>query len=335
MNMNINITDIYGCNLSDNSSKKLDFNKDYIIIDFSYDDIDKILIPINQYNGTFIYKLNKSAKFFNFIKNILDIDDYCELGNYMIYDMNNIKILLVHNKACIKTNKYTLLDVIGQLYIWKPIIIDNEYTNLGIICTDNNYDIPSDYIGLIPSEYVKINNNTNNLELFSLEYNILSSYRNGRKKLLSMNILKNKSENMINNENNDNNYNNDNIEYFSNMDNNEYKNSSDKHLVLVDSNDPWYINKNDNIELKNISNENYFGVRNKYPEGANFKSNINLNRADPALGYGYSYADRKNVIMEKFTNNNDKSNYIILIMFAIIISLFIYNIYLKKYKNKS
>jgi len=314
--MNINITDIYGCKLSEFNSNKSGFNKDYIIIDFSYEDIDHILTPINQYNGIFIYKLNKSAKFFNKIKDNLNIDDYCELGNYMIYDMNNIKILLVHNNACIKTNKYTLIDVIGQLYIWKPIILDNEYTNFGIICTDNNYDIPSDYIGLIPSEYVKLSNTVHTSDLFSLEYNILSSTKNGRKKLLTMNMLKYNKEN------------------FSNIDKEQHKNPLKKHLVLVDSDDPWYINKNDNIELKNISNKDFFGVRDKYLEGANFKTNIELNAADPTLGYGYSYADRKNVIIEKFTNN-DKSNYIILIMFAIIILLFIYNIYLKKYKNKS
>ena len=55
--------------------------------------------------------------------------------------------------------------------------------------TDNNYDIPSDYIGLIPSEYVKMNKNSNNSDLFTLDYNILSSTRNGRKKLLTMNKL--------------------------------------------------------------------------------------------------------------------------------------------------
>ena len=321
--MKINITDIYGCKLSDFNSNKSNFNKDYIIIDFSYEDIDNILIPINQYNGIFIYKLNKSAKIFNKIKDDLNIDDYCELGNYMIYDMNNIKILLVHNKSCIKTNKYTLLDVIGQLYIWKPIILNNDYTNLGVICTDNNYDIPSDYIGLIPSEYVKLSNNVHNSELFPLDYNILSSYKNGRKKLSTMNILKSNKENEYNKENESNN----NVEHFSNVD-------KKSRLVLVDSDDPWYINKDDNIELKYISNKDYFGVRDKYLEGANFKTNIELNASDPTLGYGYSYADRKNVIIEKFTNN-DKSNYIILIMFTIIILLFIYNIYLKKYKNKS
>jgi hypothetical protein len=88
--MKINITDIYGCKLSDFNSNKSNFNKDYIIIDFSYEDIDNILIPINQYNGIFIYKLNKSAKIFNKIKDDLNIDDYCELGNYMIYDIHCI-----------------------------------------------------------------------------------------------------------------------------------------------------------------------------------------------------------------------------------------------------
>jgi hypothetical protein len=57
--MNIKITDIFGININNNNQ----FNKDYIIIDISPDNIDLILQPINQYNGVIIYKYHPSNIF--------------------------------------------------------------------------------------------------------------------------------------------------------------------------------------------------------------------------------------------------------------------------------
>ena len=54
--MNIQIYDIFGININDNNH----FNKDYIVIDISADNIDLILQPINQYNGVIIYKYKPS-----------------------------------------------------------------------------------------------------------------------------------------------------------------------------------------------------------------------------------------------------------------------------------
>jgi hypothetical protein len=322
----IKITDLFGINIMINDN----FNKDYIIINFSNEYIDDLLIPINQYNGTYIYKLNKSNKFFKKVNNKINIniDNYVELGNYILYDINDIKIILAHKNACIITNKYTLLDVIGNLHIWKPISSNKEYTNLGVICTNNNY-FPNEEIGLIHSSHIKIYDDYN-VSLFQNDFNILGSKKNGHKKLLTYNILKSTDDNKENINDNKENINDNNkiIEHFS-------KDISDKHLVLVESDDPWFINKNDTIQLKYINNENYFGHRKLYHKGALFKSNMILDESSPSLGFGYSYAERRNVIKEIFSNINDSSNYIILTMFIIITSLFLYNIYIKKYtKNK-
>jgi len=108
-----------------------------------------------------------------------------------------------------------------------------------------------------------------------------------------------------------------------------------KRLVLVESDNPWYVNKENAIELKYINNQNYFGIRQNYPVGTAFKSNTVYNTTSPNLGYGYSYADRKNAIIEKFSENpedntNNNANYIIFIMIVIIILLLAYNYYKKK-----
>lgn len=314
------ITDLFGINILDYDN----FNKDYIIINFSNEYIDDLLIPINQYNGTYIYKLDKSNKI---LKKIFDntniqIDDYIELGNYIIYDINNIKIILVNKDACIITNKYTLIDVINNLYVWKPVSMDKDFTNFGVICTDNNYTIPNKEIGLIPSSHIK-SYDYNNESLFQNDFNILGNKKNGQKKLLTYNIIK-----LTDNKNNKNDKI---IEHFSN--NISDKPLESKHLVLVESDDPWFINKNDTIKLKYIKNDNFYGSRESYPEGASFKSNTVLDQSSPTLGYGYSYAERKNIIKEKFANINDSSNHIILIMLVIIVALFLYNIYIKKYKK--
>jgi hypothetical protein len=340
---NIKITDLFGINILNN--RDIRDNKNYIIINFINDNIDDLLIAINQYNGNYIYKLNFNAHLFSKIKQKykFDINDYIELGNYIIYNNNDIKILLMHKNAGIKTNRYTLIDVVGNLYLWKPISINNEYTNLGVVITTDEYEIPYGYIGLVNTEFIKISEpiNINSDILFENDYSLLGTIKNNKRKLLSIKILKNNEniEHIEHFENistecdinkNDIDHNdidqNDIINHHNNL--NVYKG---KRLVLVESDNPWYINKDNVIELKYIKNDNYFGVRSKYPVGAKFKSNTVYNPQSPNLGYGYSYADRKDVIIEKFSDNeNNNANYVILVMIFIIVLLMVYNFY----KNK-
>jgi hypothetical protein len=370
MNNSIKITDLFGINILSNKGINDNGNRDYVILQFSSEYIDDLLIPINQYNGNYIYKLNKNSNYFTKLntKKIFNIHDYVELGNYIIYDNNNIKILLIHKSKSSQTNRYVLIDVINNLYVWQPVSINNRFTNFGVvITTDENQ--PTHLIGTIESEYVKISSpiSINNDSLFENEYSLLGSIRNNKKKILSMKILNNNTTNTkeniehfdnvaqcIDNHSNDNhsidNHSNDNhsIDNHSNDNNNDvgenysldedmennYQNLNTykgKRLVLVESDNPWYINKENVIELKYINNENYFGVRPKYLKGASFKSNTVYNTTSPNLGYGYSYADRKNTIIEKFTDNyKSNADNIIIIMIVIVILLLAYNYY----KNK-
>lgn len=343
---NIRITDLFGINIL--NSKDSNINKNYIVLNFSSDNIDDLLIPINQYNGNFIYKLNKNAHYFNKLKSKynFDINDYIELGNYIIYNQNDIKLVLIHKNSTLKTNRYTLIDVIGNLYVWKPVSINNEYTNLGVVITTDEYQTPSEYVGLINTEFIKIsepiniNSNIMSDMLFENDYSLLGTVKNNKRKLLSMKILKNTENNNIEHFDNINSCSND----MNNLEDEAYDNLENpqpnlhsykgKRLVLVESENPWYINKENVIELKYINNENYFGAREKYPEGAKFKSNTVYNFNSPNLGYGYSYADRKDVIVEKFTDNDDNNaNYVILFMILIIVILLLYNFYKKKNIN--
>jgi hypothetical protein len=348
----IKITDLFGINILTNR----DINKDYIIIHFSNDNIDDLLIPINQYNGIYIYKLNKNSNYFNKLhsKNIFNINDYNELGTYLIYDKNNIQILLVKNNIG-TTNTYKLLDVVGNLYVWKPIYKYTNHINFGVVVTTDK-QVPTETIGTINTDYIKLNSpiSINNDSLFENEYSVLGSIRDNKKKLLSIKILNDKKTEKIEHfdnidniddiddkqyYNNDSEYNNYSID--DDMENNHQSLNTykGKRLVLVESDNPWYVNKENVIELKYINNQNYFGIRQKYPLGSAFKSNTVYNTTSPNLGYGYSYADRKNTIVENFSentedNSNNNANYIIVIMIIIIILLLAYNYYKKNNNSK-
>ena len=111
------------------------------------------------------------------------------------------------------------------------------------------------------------------------------------------------------------------------------------------NNDPfiYYCHLNDkpkdieNNFIKYISNDNFLGAnlfKNNY---AAYESKVELDNESPSLGYGYSYASRRNV--EKFNGTDEdpsdnNSDIIVFMLFFILLLLFVYNIYYKK-KNKS
>jgi hypothetical protein len=292
--MNIQIYDIFGININDNNH----FNKDYIVIDISADNIDLILQPINQYNGVIIYKYKPSNYLIDYCNNInINLDEYVKLGDYIIYDTNNTKILLSHKNNVLLTNRYVLIDTIGQLYIWKPYTINKNYTNLGVICIDQPHIIPSEYIGLIPNDHVKIFDSTYN-DLFQNDYSLLGNKKNGRRKLISMNIIHNIE-----------NGNDNGIIKDINITNNKWEKYKGKYFVLKESDDPWYVHINQTIKTADIKTKDFF---------KKYKENMN-----------------DNIYNNKIVEYNDKSNYIILILLVLVISLFFYNKYYRKNKNKN
>jgi len=305
--MNIKITDIFGININNNNH----FNKDYIIIDISPDNIDLILQPINQYNGVIIYKYHPSNIFKDICKDLhIDINNYVKLGDYIIYDTNNTKIILSHKKNVLLTNRYTLIDTIGQLYIWKPHSINKNYINLGVVCVDQPNVVPSDYVGIVPSDHVKIFE-TSYGDLFQNDYSLLGTKKNGKRKLISMNIM-NKIEQSTDENNillSNNNH---------NKSGNKWKKYRSKQFILKESDNKWYTNKMQVINSKDIHNNNFFR-KNK----ETFQS-IQNNDIDENLD--------ENIIN---INNTDRSSYVILILLVLIIGAFFYNKYYRKNKIKS
>jgi hypothetical protein len=338
--MDIKITDIFNINIT-NPKKR--FNKEYIVIDINSDYIDDYLDPINQYNGVYIYRLKKTGKLAQHFNKIgLNINNYIELGNYIVYDATNIKILLINKDTTQLTNRYSLLTTVGQLYIWKPLSMNGNYTNLGLVCTDDPHEVPDQFIGLVPRNHVKIFESSY-AELFQNDYNLLGSNKDNKKKLLTTNILNehNNDDNSVDSVDSTDTKNiPEQIEHFTD---NNWEVFKTNNLVLVEANNPWYVNKENTIPQKYISSDKYFEnddnkkdythpyAYNKPQDSAQYVSNVKLDGSQPNLGLGYSFAERRNV--ENFgpsTKKDDNTNYIIMIMFFVIALLFLYNIYKKK-----
>ncbi len=234
--MDIRITDIF--NIESIESNKT--NKEYIVLDINVDYIEDFLIPINQYNGVFIYKLRKSERLDYEMKKVgLQMNDYIELGHYMIYDTNYIKILLINKNLTKITNKYNSIDIIGNLYVWKPVSMHPGYINLGVVITSDPHEVPSEYIGLVPENHVKIFSNSYS-QLFQNDYNLLGCSKDNKKKLYTVGVLENNEDK---NEK----------QFTGNWD--IYRS---RNLVLSENGDAWFMNKKDTHSKKYINNSNYF-----------------------------------------------------------------------------
>ncbi len=337
--MDIKITDIFNINIT-NPKKR--FNKEYIVIHINSDRIDDYLETINQYNGVYIYRLKKNGKISqNFNKIGLDINNYIELGNYIIYDTTNIKILLINKGLTQLTNRYNLLTTVGQLYIWKPVSMNNNYTNIGLICTDDPHNVPDQFIGLVPRKHIKIFDSSY-AELFQNDYNLLGSNKDNKKKILTTNIL---NEYDLDNNSVDSSDTKNIPSQKEHFTDNNWHVFKTNNLVLVEANNPWYVNKENTIPIKYISSDKYFENNddkidykhpygfNKPPDSAQFESHVKLDGSKPNLGLGYSFAERNIENFGQKPEKKDNTNYIIIIMFIVIALLFLYRS-IKSKKNK-
>ncbi len=291
--MDIKITDIFNIKIDPKN------NNDYIVIDINSDYIDDFLIPINQYNGIYIYKLNKNNRLkYEFNKINLDLNDYIELGNYIIYETNYIKILLVNKNSTIVTNKYNLIDTVNNLYIWKPISPNPEYLNLGLIITSDPHEVPEDYVGLISDKYVKIFNNSSYSQLFQNDYNLIGCSKDNKKKLYTVNMINSNPDS------------NQELELIQSDQNIEFTGDwsvyRTKNFILNNNENPWFKNK-ENIPPEYINNNNYF---NKI----------------------YKKHSKKNKI-EKETKNKSDGKFILMVMVFLILMLLIYNFFKKRKLN--
>lgn len=97
-----------------------------------------------------------------------------------------------------------------------------------------------------------------------------------------------------------------------------------KTVVLVASDNPWYINKDTTYPVKYSNPEN---IRDdiKYRENADFKSTMVLDPTKPDLGLGHSFLERANngCNIEGFSEENE-NRHAIMILFVIIFLVLVY-----------
>lgn len=97
-----------------------------------------------------------------------------------------------------------------------------------------------------------------------------------------------------------------------------------KTVVLVKSDNPWYINQ-DVTEPMKYTNPESLTQNARYRYNADYKSDVTLDPNRPDLGMGYSYLERANSGCEGFgpeTNNQDKN--IIIIIMSIVFLIVMY-----------
>lgn len=108
-----------------------------------------------------------------------------------------------------------------------------------------------------------------------------------------------------------------------------------KTVVLVGSDNPWYINKEFTVPRRYTENANFIvnDIDSDGHEYANYSTDFNIDARKPDLGYGYSYASRQGKeCIEGFGNKEEENNNIVILVFLIILIVMLYKYYLR---NKS
>jgi len=106
-----------------------------------------------------------------------------------------------------------------------------------------------------------------------------------------------------------------------------------KSVVLVESNNPWYVNSDQTVQLEIIDSDTDFHNDVKYRSNADFKSEFIMDPNGHHLGFGSSYADRLGDPCDKIEqfneNANNEDNQLIFIMLCILFMIIIYKVWNK------
>ena len=112
-----------------------------------------------------------------------------------------------------------------------------------------------------------------------------------------------------------------------------------KKVVLVEAENPWYINKKCTTPRPPPKEElNVSGVSAGDTSTSTFQSNVRLDETKPNMNLGYSYAARNRILtealvaqqVEGFDNMNSNNNYekiTLIILVILILLLILYNYY--------
>jgi hypothetical protein len=104
-----------------------------------------------------------------------------------------------------------------------------------------------------------------------------------------------------------------------------------KTVVLVESDDPWYLNKDTTIPMEYLKQQNLQEMY--YRTNADYKPGRVLDENSPDLGFGYSYMDRAGQPCQKiegFNEGQSDSPNVLMILLCIILLIFIYKYFTKK-----
>jgi hypothetical protein len=105
-----------------------------------------------------------------------------------------------------------------------------------------------------------------------------------------------------------------------------------KTVVLVESNNPWYVNTDQTVRLENIYSGNHISDDVGYRNNADFKSRFIMDPNGHHLGYGASYADRQGEScdkIEQFNGTVNEDNQIIFMMLCLLFTIIVYKVWNK------
>lgn len=99
-----------------------------------------------------------------------------------------------------------------------------------------------------------------------------------------------------------------------------------KTVVLVEADNPWYVNKDTTTIMKSVPQKYNVGEL-QYRNNADFKSNFVYDPNSHSLGMGHSYRDHLGEPCQKiegFDANGNNTNQIIFYLFIVLVILIIY-----------
>lgn len=105
-----------------------------------------------------------------------------------------------------------------------------------------------------------------------------------------------------------------------------------KTVVLVEADDPWYLNKDVTIPM-NYVQQHDLQQDLQYRQHADYKSGRIIDTNAPDLGFGYSYADRAGQPCQKiegFNEGQQDSPNILMMLLCILLLIFIYKYFISR-----
>lgn len=105
-----------------------------------------------------------------------------------------------------------------------------------------------------------------------------------------------------------------------------------KTVVLVEADDPWYLNKDVTIPM-NYWEQRDFQQDLSYRQNADYKSGRVVDPNAKDLGFGYSYADRAGQPCQKiegFNEGQQESPNILIMLLCILLLIFIYKYFISR-----